>query len=75
MFLFNMTMPVTLHRAAMLLPGHRGFAFGLLTFGLFLGFLPAAFGRGELLPLPVWSVISLALLLPALPPYRGEKSR
>lgn len=43
-FLFNMTMPVTLWAAARLLPGGRGFAFGTLTFALFLGFLPAWLG-------------------------------
>lgn len=43
-FLFNMTMPVTLWAAARLLPGGRGFAFGLLTFALFLGFLPVWLG-------------------------------
>ncbi len=67
--LFNMTMPVTLRAAADLLPGARGFSFGLLTFALFLGFLPSY------LDLPGisagWmyaglSLLSLALLLPAL---------
>ena len=42
--LFNMTMPITLGRAADGCPGYEGFAFGLLTFGLFLGYLPSAFG-------------------------------
>lgn len=39
-FLFNMTMPLTLYLLADKLRGLPGFAFGLLTFGLFLGFLP-----------------------------------
>lgn len=43
-FLFNMTMPVTLWAVAKILPGAKGFAFGLLTFGLFLGFLPVHLG-------------------------------
>lgn len=43
-FLFNMTMPITLWTAARLLPGGRGFAFGTLTFALFLGFLPTWLG-------------------------------
>lgn len=43
-FLFNMTMPITLWAAAKLLPGGKGFAFGLLTFALFLGFLPVYLG-------------------------------
>jgi len=38
--LFNMTMPITLWALAKILPGAKGFAFGLLTFGLFIGFLP-----------------------------------
>ena len=43
-FLFNMTMPVTLWVMAGIFPGAKGFSFGLLTFGLFLGFLPVYFG-------------------------------
>jgi FSR family fosmidomycin resistance protein-like MFS transporter len=43
-FLFNMTMPLTLWAMAKILPGAKGFAFGLLTFALFLGFLPPYFG-------------------------------
>lgn len=42
--MFNMTMPITLRRACDALPGMEGFGFGLLTFGLFLGYLPSAFG-------------------------------
>jgi len=42
--LFNMTMPITLWAMAKILPGAKGFAFGLLTFGLFLGFLPVYLG-------------------------------
>lgn len=48
-FLFNMTMPITLWAAAKLLPGGRGFAFGTLTFALFLGFLPTWLGWPVLL--------------------------
>ena len=40
LFLFNMTMPLTLFAMARLFPGARGFAFGALTFALFLGYLP-----------------------------------
>lgn len=42
--LFNMSMPITLGDSARLLPGGEGFSFGLLTFALFLGFLPAQWG-------------------------------
>ncbi len=44
LFLFNMTMPITLYLLVQKLKGLPGFAFGLLTFGLFLGFLPVYFG-------------------------------
>lgn len=67
---FNMTMPLTLQAPACRLPRHGGFCFGLLTFGLFLGWLPT----GLKLALPesrpvtgaLLSLLSLALLLPAL---------
>lgn len=36
--LWNMSMPLTLWRMAELFPGAKGFSFGCLTFGLFLGF-------------------------------------
>ena len=42
--LFNMTMPITLWAMAKIMPGAKGFAFGLLTFALFLGFLPVYLG-------------------------------
>lgn len=40
LFFFNMTMPITLYLLVQRLRGFPGFSFGLLTFGLFLGFLP-----------------------------------
>ena len=43
-FLFNMTMPLTLYWMICRMPERPGFAFGLLTFALFLGFLPGYFG-------------------------------
>lgn len=67
MLLFNMTMPLTLGLAAKALPGGRGFAFGLCTFALFLGFLPPFLGWT--LPLSgswsgcLCSLLSLPLLL------------
>lgn len=48
-FLFNMTMPITLWAVARILPGSKGFSFGLLTFGLFLGFIPVYMGAEPLL--------------------------
>lgn len=59
--LFNMTMPVTLWAAARALPGAKGLSFGLLTFGLFVGFLPSALGWPNLLQSP-WAYAAAALV-------------
>jgi FSR family fosmidomycin resistance protein-like MFS transporter len=66
--LFNMTMPVTLWAVAKLFPGAKGFSFGLLTFALFIGFLPVYLGVDT--P-PFWlftilAAISLVLLCAGL---------
>ncbi|MCI9336981.1 MAG: MFS transporter [Lachnospiraceae bacterium] len=44
LFLYNMTMPVTLYWMVCCMPQMPGFAFGFLTFALFLGFVPGYFG-------------------------------
>lgn len=67
LFLFNMTMPVTLYWLACHIPKMPGFAFGFLTFALFLGFLPGYFGlppraKGNLVGF-LGSLISLLLLM------------
>lgn len=63
-FLFNMTMPLTLFAMARLFPSARGFAFGTLTFALFLGYLPTHLS----LPIPFagegwWYTVEAALSL------------
>lgn len=69
LLLFNMSMPVTLYLLASRLPQLPGFSFGLLTFGLFLGFLPVY--AGIQLPLSggmlgaAGSVLSALLLIMA----------
>ena len=65
LFLFNMTMPLTLWAVARHLPGLKGFSFGLLTFGLFLGFLPFFYGYGELgtFHLAAGAALSVPLLI------------
>lgn len=67
MFFFNMTMPLTLWGITRLLAGCKGFAFGILTFGLFLGFIPSYL---ELIPIfsttvgfSIASLFSLVVLL------------
>lgn len=65
--MFQTTMPLTLWGAARLCPGLKGFAFGLLTFGLFLGFLPVFFQWPLLQSSWLWglgALLSGALLLP-----------
>jgi len=68
--LFNMTMPLTLWAMAKIFPNAKGFAFGVLTFGLFLGFLPVYLGI-EIFANAFWlfsilTAMSLALLLAGL---------
>jgi len=62
-FLFNMSMPLSLHAGARILKGARGFSFGLLTFALFLGFLPSYFS----LSIPAKPLFYGALALLSLP--------
>ena len=63
--LFNMTMPITLVLLYRTFPKWPGISFGLLTFALFIGFLPSYFGVGSL-PMPFGagclSFLSLILL-------------
>ena len=74
LFLFNMTMPLTLYEAVCLLPGAKGAAFGLLTCALFVGVLPRFSGMTLSLPSSLWAILvmlSLGLLWIGL---RKEKS-
>lgn len=65
-FLFNMTMPITLWAVARLMKESKGFSFGLLTFALFIGFLPVYLGAPLLsraIEYSAAAIISLGLLL------------
>jgi len=62
LLLFNMTMPLTLRKAADLLTGAKGFSFGLLTFALFVGFVPRLLN----VPIPTNIVLYAALVLISL---------
>lgn len=66
-FLFNMTMPVTLWAVARVMKGCKGFSFGLLTFGLFIGFAPVYLGIGYASAVPLgfaaFAAVSLILLV------------
>lgn len=48
MFLFNITMPITLVAISNILPGHPGFSFGLTCLALLLGALPAFSGLKQI---------------------------
>jgi FSR family fosmidomycin resistance protein-like MFS transporter len=48
-FLFNLTMPVTLVAISNILPGRPGFSFGLTTFALVLGALPTFYSYKHIL--------------------------
>lgn len=66
LFLFNMSMPITLFGSARLLKGAKGGAFGLLTAALFVGTVPVFLGIT--LPSSPWlhggfALISLVLLV------------
>lgn len=75
LFCFNMSMPITLFALAQAMPGCKGFSFGLLTFALFLGFLPTCFGAPAIggLAMAAVSAASLLLLLPALKQLCGKE--
>lgn len=66
--LFNFTMAITLFVLAKLLPQARGMAFGLLSFSLAMGALPALLGVRTASPaaLCALSLVSLALLASGL---------
>ena len=69
LFLFNMTMPLTLFASAKLWRCAKGGAFGLLTFALFIGVVPFMLGlvpAGAPWLYGALALVSLALLLPAL---------
>lgn len=68
-FLFNMTMPVTLWALAQRMPGCKGFSFGLLTFALFLGFAPVGLDLSSASAnwlLAALCVLSALLMLPGV---------
>lgn len=77
LFFFNMTMPITLYLLVCKWKTMPGFSFGLLTFGLFLGFLPIYLGWkvplfGEVIG-SMGSLISLAILVIICVPKKLQK--
>ena len=75
LFLFNMTMPITLFASARILKGAKGMAFGLLTAALFLGAVPKFLGTNPAMSgvfYGMLAIVSLALLIIGL---GGERCR
>ena len=74
---FNMTMPITLYLMALNMSDMPGFAFGILTFGLFLGYLPVHYGfLNSLPPSPygvIASLVSLVILYLAVRIFEKEQ--
>ena len=60
LFFFNMSMPLTLYLLAQELKRMPGFAFGILTFALFIGYLPVLYGFLYQIPsFPMGSIASI----------------
>lgn len=72
-FLFNMTMPITLHIISQIIPKAKGFAFGILTFALFLGYLPYYLNKNVITNLGIASVITVISLLILICFCKGEE--
>ncbi len=75
LFFFNMSMPMTLYLISEEMEGLPGFGFGILTFGLFLGYLPILYGFvTPLKPFPYGSIFSLLSLIALLCCLRIKKN-
>lgn len=72
-FLFNMTMPITLHIISQILPNAKGFAFGVLTFALFLGYLPFYLNKTPITYVGTAVIITVVSLLILICYCKGEK--
>ena len=76
-FLFNMTMPITLSLLGMQFPHAKGMAFGALTFALFVGLIPSYFCNINDFAKPwiycLLAVLSLVILY--APMLRNAKKR
>ena len=72
---FNMTMPITLTALSNILNKNKGLAFGLLTFALFIGYVPVAFGYTTEIFTPVGlfviTIVSLIILFIGIKKYEA----
>ncbi len=65
-FLFNLSMPITLICVAEMLPGMNGFAFGLTALALIIGALPTFTSLHEFMNQPVFIFIAVLVSIAAL---------
>lgn len=76
LFLFNMTMPLTLWAMAKSFPAAKGFSFGLLTFALFIGFIPSYLNIVPAISsFRIFALLSLVSLILLLPGLHGVKEK
>lgn len=66
MFLFNLTMPITVTALANMMPKYKGFAFGLTTFALLIGFLPVFTGFKVAQSLFFFEIIIVSAIIAAI---------
>ncbi len=66
LFLFNLSMPITLICVAEMLPGRSGFAFGLTTLALIIGACPTFTEARVLTGLPVFVFVAMLVSVAAL---------
>ncbi len=75
-FLFNMTMPITLSLLGMQFPAAKGTAFGALTFAIFVGLIPSYFCNIRQFSKPwIYVLLSAVSLLLLYLPLLLEKRR
>ena len=78
-FLFNMTMPITLTALSNMFNNNKGMAFGLTTVALFIGAIPPILGYREFLfnkpSLFITTIISAAVLFYGLKKYESLETK
>lgn len=66
MFCFNLTMPITVTALANMMPKYKGFAFGLTTLALLIGFLPVIADYKVVQSMMFFEIILLSVFVTAL---------
>lgn len=66
MFLFNLTMPITVTALANMMPKYKGLAFGLTTMALLIGFLPVYAGYKAVQSFLFFEIIIISVIVTAI---------